>query len=237
VASHGQEMLDKLHLNRSFDAIITDIKMPILDGKTAVKRLRDEERLSNGPKQTVIFLSGDEGNKNELLDSNGEYAATEVFTKPFNQQALVDSLIRIRSLKMSPCGSPRFSPNTNSLVQRSPHYKPEFDKTPSKSIESLKTSNFSKPVLLIYNGKSRDKDIEDLLDDNLASYEALVFKNNDEQECFQRMIRHLKGVSTIIFILDSDPPAPMRNIISRIRIVEKTSGAIKKKVIYCCNKK
>ncbi|MBR3133229.1 MAG: response regulator transcription factor [Clostridia bacterium] len=87
VTTNGQEALDKT-LNDSFDAIIMDIMMPVMDGITALKEMR-----KNGVNTPIILLTAKAqvDDKVEGLDSG----ANDYLTKPFNKKEL---LARIRAV-------------------------------------------------------------------------------------------------------------------------------------------
>jgi len=68
VADNGQEALDLLHrvhlpivwqTVRPYDVVFCDLEMPIMDGLTAIKTIREEERTGQlSPRQLVIALTG-----------------------------------------------------------------------------------------------------------------------------------------------------------------------------------
>ena len=68
VADNGQEALDLLHrvhlpidgqAVRPYDVVFCDLEMPIMDGLTAIKTIREEERTGQlSPRQLVIALTG-----------------------------------------------------------------------------------------------------------------------------------------------------------------------------------
>lgn len=85
-AKNGQEAL-KLILNNKFDFILSDIRMPELDGTELLKALKlNFEQL---PK--FIFLSGQTNHSDEELKLMG---AVDVLHKPFNLNQLADILYK-----------------------------------------------------------------------------------------------------------------------------------------------
>ena len=48
IANHGQEALDQLE-QRDYDCVLMDVQMPVMDGYTATRMIRDQERLCNLP--------------------------------------------------------------------------------------------------------------------------------------------------------------------------------------------
>lgn len=55
-AENGQEALDVWH-NQDVDLILMDLQMPVMDGLTACRRIRSQERKSNLPATPIIALS------------------------------------------------------------------------------------------------------------------------------------------------------------------------------------
>ena len=95
IASNGQEGVD-LFLEmgpKYFDLITMDIDMPIMDGKTAVKIMRQEERKRGWEPVNIFFLTGfsEAKTQNEVLDEKGEYRANGFYSKP----ASLDTFKRI----------------------------------------------------------------------------------------------------------------------------------------------
>ena len=84
---NGRDAVDKA-LEGTYDCMIFDIMMPIMDGITALKKLREE-----GINTPVLFLTA----KSEMDDKVAglDAGADDYLTKPF---AMVELLARIRSL-------------------------------------------------------------------------------------------------------------------------------------------
>ena len=86
IASNGQEGVD-LFLEmgpKYFDLITMDIDMPIMDGKTAVKIIRQEEKKRGLDPVKIFFLTGfsEAKTQKEVLDEKGDYRANGFFSKP-----------------------------------------------------------------------------------------------------------------------------------------------------------
>jgi two-component system chemotaxis sensor kinase CheA len=89
-AADGLEAWNKLAM-RAFDAVVTDIIMPNLDGLALAERIRRESRYAELPIILVTSLASDEDKKRGL-----EAGANAYITKPaFDQQMLLDCLERL----------------------------------------------------------------------------------------------------------------------------------------------
>lgn len=87
LAEHGQEGLDKA-LAEDFDAVLTDVEMPIMDGFTLTARLREHERYRNRP---IIIITSRE--KESDRRRGIEVGADAYIVKgSFDQNSLVDTL-------------------------------------------------------------------------------------------------------------------------------------------------
>ena len=70
VASDGQEALDAyISVGGSdyFDFLMMDVQMPIMDGFTAAKKIREWERKNNRRKVDIYFVSGEYFNEEEVM--------------------------------------------------------------------------------------------------------------------------------------------------------------------------
>lgn len=87
LAEHGQDGLEKA-LAEDFDAILTDVEMPIMDGFSLTARLRQEERYRNRP---IIIITSRE--KESDRRRGIEVGADAYIVKgSFDQNSLVDTL-------------------------------------------------------------------------------------------------------------------------------------------------
>ncbi|MFA6145447.1 MAG: PAS domain S-box protein [Sulfuricurvum sp.] len=86
IAENGQVALDMLE-QESFDAVLMDCQMPIMNGYEATRRIRENDRSSNLP---VIALTSDvmEENLNWIIDAG----MNDVVTKPINPHHLIQTL-------------------------------------------------------------------------------------------------------------------------------------------------
>jgi two-component system chemotaxis sensor kinase CheA len=89
-AADGLEAWNKL-ATRAFDAVVTDINMPNLDGLGFAERIRRESRYADLPIILVTSLASDEDKKRGL-----DAGANAYITKPaFDQKILLDCLERL----------------------------------------------------------------------------------------------------------------------------------------------
>jgi signal transduction histidine kinase len=77
---------------RSFDAILMDCQMPVMDGHTATSELRELERATSRPPTFIIALTADATaeNRRRCLDAGMD----EVVTKPISQAGLRDVILQ-----------------------------------------------------------------------------------------------------------------------------------------------
>ncbi len=91
VAENGMVALDTLQAN-TFDLMLMDIQMPVMDGIDALSVLRDQEQIS-GKHLMVIALTAYAliGDKEKYLKMGFD----GYLSKPFTTKALVDELVRV----------------------------------------------------------------------------------------------------------------------------------------------
>ena len=81
VANDGQEALDRL-AEADFDLILMDMQMPVMDGLTATRRIRDNERHSGHGRRTIIAMTANAQNsdRSDCLAAGMD----DFLTKPIN---------------------------------------------------------------------------------------------------------------------------------------------------------
>jgi CheY-like chemotaxis protein/nitrogen-specific signal transduction histidine kinase len=87
-AVNGQEALDRLH-DETFDIVLLDVHMPVMDGKEAIKRIRSSsEPWRNLP---VVALTADamSGDREKYL----ALGMTDYVSKPIDQRELTSKLV------------------------------------------------------------------------------------------------------------------------------------------------
>ena len=86
----GADGLTKLAAG-AFDAVVSDVEMPNVDGLTLTARIREQARYRELPVILVTTLSSDEDRRRGL-----EAGASAYIPKPtFSQQVLVETLGRL----------------------------------------------------------------------------------------------------------------------------------------------
>ncbi|MCB0390269.1 MAG: response regulator, partial [Bdellovibrionales bacterium] len=92
-AENGQEALDKFKLSpESFDLIISDMKMPIMDGPTFLQEIRQLKHLRQ-PK--FIFITGGINIDFSKISNNSNIYIDGYFYKPFNETEIYSLLTKI----------------------------------------------------------------------------------------------------------------------------------------------
>ncbi len=91
-ASDGLYALDALRCNPDYDLILTDINMPILDGRTFISLVRQESRFDALP---IIIMSGVVGMSEiaDLLDAG----ADRFISKPFKVEMVREEVTNLLS--------------------------------------------------------------------------------------------------------------------------------------------
>lgn len=85
-AANGQEALKMLKVGE-VDLLVTDLNMPVLDGRELIRRVRASPRL-NGLPTMVVTSSGNEARRQEFLD----LGANVVLRKPVNPMKIAEGL-------------------------------------------------------------------------------------------------------------------------------------------------
>jgi len=88
IANHGQEALDKLG-QKEFDCVLMDVQMPVMDGLTATKKIREQERFSQLPILAMTANATMEDRDRSLAAGMNEHIA-----KPINPQILFQALLK-----------------------------------------------------------------------------------------------------------------------------------------------
>lgn len=90
IADNGEEALKRLEPSSSFDLILMDCMMPVLDGYEATKRIRQMQKSGTLPEFPIIALTANaiEGDREKCLASGMD----DYIVKPFDAQDLLRKL-------------------------------------------------------------------------------------------------------------------------------------------------
>jgi signal transduction histidine kinase/ActR/RegA family two-component response regulator len=91
-AADGQEALDLCRQTRP-DFLIADLRMPVMDGFTLIKKIREEEKDKNLPPMKILLITADA--LEETAEKAKATSANLYLTKPIRKATLLDA---IRSL-------------------------------------------------------------------------------------------------------------------------------------------
>jgi two-component system chemotaxis response regulator CheY len=89
-AINGREAIDMLGREALFDLMVLDVNMPVMDGLTCVKTLR-EAGLHPPMKVMMVTTEAD----NSFICSALEYGADEFLMKPFTPEGLREKLMML----------------------------------------------------------------------------------------------------------------------------------------------
>lgn len=95
LANNGEEALQK-HANHTFDLILMDVQMPIIDGLTATRRIRALESENNAPKTPIIALTASVLEEDRIAAKD---AGMDGFaTKPIELANLTEEMARVLNI-------------------------------------------------------------------------------------------------------------------------------------------
>lgn len=97
-AQSGNEALEKIE-KESFDLIISDVRMPGMDGVETLKRIRESASNQAKEKTPVIIMTGYVG-RDEIYQKAKELGVTECIYKPFEVTEFIEAIKR--NLKFPP---------------------------------------------------------------------------------------------------------------------------------------
>ena len=99
VADDGEKALELLR-RKSFDAVLMDIKLPVMDGIEAAMRIRTADPVEMNPAIPIIGLSANVASEEEL-QSYRNAGFTDYVTKPVSFEKLFDALKKAGSRQLS----------------------------------------------------------------------------------------------------------------------------------------
>ncbi|MGN6313390.1 MAG: ATP-binding protein [Rhodanobacteraceae bacterium] len=103
VAGHGAEALEKIR-QQHFNLVLMDCQMPVLDGYSATRRLRERELAASVPRLPVIAMTAHAmaGDRERCLDAGMD----DYLTKPLDRTLLAETLARWLDLAGTPPAPP-----------------------------------------------------------------------------------------------------------------------------------
>ena len=86
LAHNGKEAVERIQSDESFDIVLMDCQMPIMDGYKATQTIRDWERDGDRPRHAIVALTANalEGDREKCLDAGMD----EYLSKPFTTEEL-----------------------------------------------------------------------------------------------------------------------------------------------------
>jgi CheY-like chemotaxis protein len=88
IANHGQEAIDKLQ-EKTYDCVLMDVQMPIMDGYTATRKLREDGRFSEVP---ILAMTANATVEDRQLSLDA--GMNDHIAKPINPQILFGALLQ-----------------------------------------------------------------------------------------------------------------------------------------------
>lgn len=177
IVSNGQEAVEKIKIN-SYDAVLMDIQMPIMDGFKAVKIIRDDDKNKSLPiiAMTAHALVGDR--EKSLLAGMNDH-----ITKPIDP----DVLMEVLSKQLRNCAREKTDPPCPSTTEETPLHVfkeiPGIDATQALSRVRGNTVLFKRLLInFAYDCKELYSEIP-----------SLISRNKLEEA--QHMIHSIKGVA------------------------------------------
>ena len=163
IANHGQEALDILS-RESFDGVLMDCQMPVMDGYTATQKIREQQELKNLP---IIAMTANamKGDREKVMN----VGMNDHVSKPVN----VDHLIEVLSKWVT----------SNQIHESKPEPVPVPE--PSKELQADDKSESSLPELPgidIKNGLF-------IFNNNEKLYQKLLLRFRDNHQDFEQKFR------------------------------------------------
>jgi polar amino acid transport system substrate-binding protein len=88
IANHGQEALDMLE-SKTYDCVLMDVHMPVMDGYTATRKIREDARFKDLPVLAMTASAMAEDKARALENGMNDH-----ISKPINPQVLFRALLR-----------------------------------------------------------------------------------------------------------------------------------------------
>ncbi len=193
-AINGQEALDILR-QRSFDMVLMDVQMPVMDGLTATRRIREREAAEGLPRQTIIALTANAlaGDREMCLQAGmDDYVA-----KPVTIGGISTAMLRwLRATRIGNDTADEIE-ETEALPAPPPEDKAEAAALPSFDFRELRTSL----------GKEADRIIPNVVNsylrEGMAHIAVLSNLSGDfDLEHITRIVHNLKSSSAALGLMD-----------------------------------
>jgi PAS domain S-box-containing protein len=88
IANHGQEAIDQLQVKK-YDCVLMDVQMPIMDGYTATRKLREDERFNELP---ILAMTANVTAQDRQLSQDA--GMNDHIAKPISPQILFNALLK-----------------------------------------------------------------------------------------------------------------------------------------------
>jgi PAS domain S-box-containing protein len=179
LAENGQEGVERI-IAETFDLVLMDIQMPVMDGLTATKLIRGGERFRNLPiiAMTAHAMSGDR-------ERSLEAGMNDHITKPINPSRLRETLIQW--MPAAPVNAPEQTPVTASTIQESlPDQLLPFD-IPAALVRTSGKTKLLRKLLLGFSDKYAS-----------AATDLRVHLAEGRENEAERLAHSLKGIAATL---------------------------------------
>jgi CheY-like chemotaxis protein len=92
-ANNGQDALELFSLFGSFDVVVTDLRMPVMDGYEASKKIRQIESGNDNHDSRIPIIALTADLTETVRERCKEVGIDEVIAKPVNAQELLNSIV------------------------------------------------------------------------------------------------------------------------------------------------
>jgi len=151
LAANGQQAVD-MRKSNSYDLILMDIQMPVMDGLTATREIRSWEKLHNVPRVPILALTANAltGARSESLEAGCDGH----LTKPVERGDLVDAIVQYAKRNVRAENNPTAS---ESLASRRPAFLENRRNDLQKINDALAVSDFTAIQKIGHNSKGTGK--------------------------------------------------------------------------------
>ena len=160
IASNGQEALDALEANPSFDGVLMDCQMPVMDGYRATREIRKNPAFKDLPiiAMTANTMAGD---REKVLEAGMWYH----IAKPLNVQAMFGTIAK--------------------WIKPSPNAKDTATRVPDQTLPPADLANSASPAFSDLPGVDIQAGLEITMN-NPTLYQRMLMKFLDGQRNFEQ---------------------------------------------------